>query len=69
MNSLQADLRKQKLALARTIGLPLDRDFAWRSRSLDIVAIPEPAGPFNWHSRRDAICKPPKHKFGRPNMR
>lgn len=44
LNSLESDLRKQKLALARTIGLPLDRDFTLtESLAPNTIPIPEPA--------------------------
>jgi outer membrane protein TolC len=44
LNSLQSDLRKQKLALARTIGLPLDRDFTLAEPlSPNTVPLPETA--------------------------
>jgi len=44
LNSLAADLRKQKLALARTIGLPLDRDFTVADPlSPNTIPVPEPS--------------------------
>ena len=44
LNSLEADLRKQKLSLARTIGLPLDRDFSLTEPlSPETIPIPDPA--------------------------
>lgn len=44
LNSLGADLRKQKLALARAIGLPLDRDFSLSEPlTPETIPIPEPA--------------------------
>jgi outer membrane protein TolC len=44
LNSLGSDLRKQKLALARTIGLPLDRELTLTEPlAPDTIPIPEPA--------------------------
>jgi outer membrane protein TolC len=44
LNSLESDLRKQKLALARTIGLPLDREVTLTEPlAPDTIPIPEPA--------------------------
>jgi outer membrane protein TolC len=44
LNSLGSDLRKQKLALARTIGLPLDRELTLTEPlGPDTIPIPEPA--------------------------
>lgn len=44
LNSLQADFRKQKLALARTIGLPLDRDLTLTEPlSPETIPVPDPA--------------------------
>jgi outer membrane protein TolC len=45
LNALQADLRKQKLALARLIGLPLDRELVLSDPlAFNPSAVPEPAG-------------------------
>ena len=45
LNSLASDLRKQKLALARIIGLPLDRDLTLTEPlTPETIPIPEPAG-------------------------
>lgn len=41
LNALESDFRKQKLALARVIGLPLDRDFAL-GEPLSSAAVPLP---------------------------
>jgi outer membrane protein TolC len=44
LNALEADLRKQKLVLARIIGLPLDRDMALTEPlAPQTIPIPEPA--------------------------
>jgi outer membrane protein TolC len=44
LNSLEADWRTQKLTLARTIGLPLDREITLADPlSPDTIPIPEPA--------------------------
>ncbi len=44
LNSLASDLRKQKLALARIIGLPLDRELTLTEPlTPDTIPIPEPA--------------------------
>jgi outer membrane protein TolC len=44
LNSLESDLRKQKLALARAIGLPLDRELRLTEPlTPDTIPIPEPA--------------------------
>jgi outer membrane protein TolC len=45
LNSLASDLRKQKLALARVVGLPLDRELTLTEPlTPDTIPIPEPAG-------------------------
>jgi len=45
LNALQSDLRKQKLALARLIGLPLDRELILSDPlSFNPSAVPEAAG-------------------------
>ena len=45
LNALHADLRKQKLALARLIGLPLDRELVLSDPlAFNPSAVPEPAG-------------------------
>ncbi len=41
LNALESDFRKQKLALARVVGLPLDRDFTFRE-PLSSAAVPVP---------------------------
>jgi outer membrane protein TolC len=44
LNSLESDLRRQKLALSRTIGLPMDRDLALTEPlAPNTIAIPEAA--------------------------
>ncbi len=44
LNALESDFRKQKLALARVIGLPLDRDFTLSEPlSSTVVPLPEAA--------------------------
>ncbi len=45
LNALQADLRKQKLALARLIGLPLDRELTLSEQlAFNPIPVPEAAG-------------------------
>jgi outer membrane protein TolC len=45
LNSLDADFRKQKLAMSRAIGLPLDREVTLTEPlTPDTIPIPEPAG-------------------------
>jgi outer membrane protein TolC len=45
LNALQSDLRKQKLALARLIGLPLDRELTLSEQlAFNPPAVPEAAG-------------------------
>ncbi len=45
LSALESDLRKQKLALARAIGLPLDRDFTLTEPlSPAVVPVPDAAG-------------------------
>jgi outer membrane protein TolC len=41
LNALEADFRKQKLSLARAIGLPLDRDYSL-AEPLSATAVPVP---------------------------